>query len=102
MTFGRTTRGGTMADLIDPEMVSGEIIAKRTARDIRARTIARRGIPWWLLALPAGASAVSGVWPYAAIASGVLLFVVAGWLMYSINRRFDALVQLTGDAGTSD
>ena len=91
-----------MTDGTDPEVVSGEVIARRTARDFKAREIARRSIPWWLLVLPAGAWVISGVWPYAAIVSGLLLFVVTGWLMYSINRRFDALVQLTADAGVRD
>ena len=91
-----------MTDGTDLEVVSGEVVARRTARDVKARAIARRSIPWWLLVLPAGAWVISGFWPYAAILSGLLLFVVAGWLMYSINRRFDALVQLAVDAGVHD
>ena len=91
-----------MTNETDPEMVAGEIIAKRVARDVEARAIAHRSIPLWLLVFPAGTWMGAGVWPPSAGVSGVLFLVVAGWLMYSINRRFAALVALTSDAGKSD
>ena len=91
-----------MTDTIDPEMVSGEIIARRAARDAKARLIAGRTIPWWLLAFPVGVWLMAGYMPYGAAISAVVTFAVIGWLMYSINQRFDAVLRLIGDTDQDD
>lgn len=91
-----------MTDGIDPEMVSGETIARRAARDAKARLIASRSIPWWLLVFPAAIWLTAGYLPYGAVISVVVTYAVVGWLMYSINRRFDAVVRLIGDGGPDD
>jgi hypothetical protein len=91
-----------MTDTIDPEMVSGEIIARRAARDAKARLIAGRAIPWWLLVFPVGVWLMAGYVPYGAAISAVVTFGVVGWLMYSINQRFDAVVRLIGGADQDD
>ena len=87
-----------MTNTIDPEMVSGEIIARRAARDAKARLIASRTIPWWLLVFPVGVWLMAGYIPYGAAISAVVTCGVVGWLMNSINQRFDAVVRLIGDA----
>ena len=91
-----------MTDTIDPEMVAGEIIARRAARDAKARLIAGRTIPWWLLVFPVGVWLMAGYMPYGAAISAVVKFGVVGWLMYSINQRFDAVVRLIGCADHDD
>jgi hypothetical protein len=91
-----------MMDGTDPEMITGEVVARRAARNAKARMTAGHAIPWWLWVFPAGTWVMAGYLPIAAAVAGTLTFAVACWLMYSINRRFDALVQLLDDSRTSE
>ena len=45
---------------------------------------------------------MAGYMPYGAAISAVVTFGVVGWLMYSINQRFDAVVRLIGGADQDD